>query len=206
MNASQAAVEARRGVARVARAVCAFALLLLALAFGSASGCKGSGIDAARVGATATARVANAGGEAALAGLCVSECRAIGHTCHREGAECVRDSAPRHASEAELAELARVRERWRPVLAAHERVRVAHDTVAALLLANDAVAAGALPAAVARLAEAYAALADTANAAGVALPSLPGARDAGALSASDGASLSNDTGAEKDARGAEAGL
>lgn len=205
MNASEAALEARSALARVASAVCAFALLLLALAFGTASGCKGSGVDAARVGATATARVANAGGEAALSGLCVSECRAIGHTCHRAGAECVRDSAPRPATSAELAELARVRERWRPVLVAHERVRVAHDTVAALLLANDAIAAGALPAAVARLAEAYAALVDTASAAGASLPSLPGARDAGALSSSRGASPSNDTGAEKDSA-AEAGL
>lgn len=161
----------RRALARALAAVTVFA----ALALGSRAlpGCS-SAANAARVGAVATARVANRGGDAILDGVCVAECRAVGHLCHREAARCVRDTPARAATDAERTELARVRAAWAPVLEAHERVRVAHDALVASLAAGDSVQGGRYLEALANLARAYRALSATAGALGVALPPLPG--------------------------------
>lgn len=145
--------------------------LLLALALVA---CSGTPRDVTARTLNALAAASEQGGAMILDAQCSAELRAIGHTGGRFEGRCTRTDAPREATEAERAELARVRAQWAEVIRAWGTWADAHATARGLLRANDSAAAGKLPGALARLAEAYGALRSAAAGVGVELPPLPG--------------------------------
>lgn len=89
---------------------------------------------------------------------------AVGH-CRESG---VRAGSP--ATEAERMDLATLRARWTPVLAAAEVVTRLHDTLRGLIEGTGSISDGQLLAAAGELAAAYESLRQAALAAGIAPP------------------------------------
>lgn len=111
-------------------------------------------------GPTATAlnvalAASEAGAESMLAAKCVAEAAALHLAAHREAGRCVRDSAPHVATDAERAELARVRAQWRVAVDAYEAYAFAHDAARAAAQTGNAET---LAEALVSLHEAYTAL------------------------------------------------
>jgi len=137
-------------------------LLILALA-----GCR-SGYTPQVQDAIAIA--ANAGGETILAIKCTQELAAIHHTGGRLDGQCTRTDDPRPATEAELVELRRVRDKWVPIAGAYAALQSAHDAWLALSPnAPDSERSRGFAA----LLSAYQELARVARRFGVPLPTLP---------------------------------
>jgi hypothetical protein len=149
-------------------------LAYLALTLAAVEGCGPTARDHVIAVGNAVAAGSDAAGAVMLERYCADQMRAIGREGAYEGGRCRASGEPREATEAELAELARVREAWRPVLRAHEAVARSHNALTASLAAADAIDRDALLVALAHVIDAYEELTRAAGALGINLPRLSG--------------------------------
>lgn len=134
--------------------------------------------DGLRKVSNTVATASDSAGDSILRGLCEREMEAIGRTGTLQGGRCTESGpgAGTPATDEQLAELRRVRDRWRPVREAHEVLAQAQRAMAAALSTADDAAAYQLLSAVGRLVEAYNAVRAAARALGTDLPNLPNLR------------------------------